>query len=133
MNQSPVSNDLINKGDKKWIIFPEGTRNKDPLNNLHPFHHGSFKAAVKANVPIVPVAIYGTQRIFKLKPQYKKYPIHIQYLKPLMPEEYKDMKTPEIAKMVEERIEQAISFDLRKKDHLEMAKIDKKYRFNKII
>ena len=42
------------------------------------------------------------------------------------------MSTLDIAKIVEYKIEQAISFDLRKKDHLEMAKIDKNYKFNKI-
>ena len=127
-----VSDDLINKGDKKWIIFPEGTRNKDPLNNFHPFHHGSFKAAVKAQAPIVPVAMYGTNRVLKLKPQYKKYPIHIQYLKPLMPEEYKDMTTQEIAAYVQNEVDKAVNYHLRLENHNEMVKMNKKYQFNKL-
>ena len=128
-----VEDDLKNHKEKNWIIYPEGTRNRDPMKNVKEFHHGTFRPAVKANVPIIPVATYGTFRVLKRKPAYKKYPVWIKFLDPIYPEDYKDMKTPEIAKMVEERIEQAISFDLRKKDHVEMAKIDKKYRFNKII
>ena len=126
-----VQEDLVNKGNKKWIIFPEGTRNKDPLHNLRPFHHGSFKAAVKANVPIVPVAMVGVGRILKFKPQFKKYPIHIKYLKPLMPEDYKDMTTQQIALYVQNEVDKALNYDLRLKNHRMMAKY-KKYRFNKI-
>ena len=128
-----VEDDLKNNRNKNWIIYPEGTRNRDPMKNVKEFHHGTFRPAVKANVPIIPVATYGTFRVLKRKPAYKKYPVFIKFLDPIYPEQYKDMKTQEIAKLCEERIEQAISFDLRKKDHLEMAKIDKKYRFNKII
>lgn len=127
-----VEDDLKNKKDKNWIIFPEGTRNHDPMANLKEFHHGTFRPAVKANVPIVPVAIYGTFRVLKRKPRYKKYPVFIKFLKPIYPEEYKDLKTPEIAKICQERIEQAISFDLKIKDHKEMPKITKKYKFNQI-
>lgn len=127
-----VENDFKTRADKSWIIFPEGTRNRDPMNNLLMFHHGTFRPAVKSNTPIVPVALYGTFRVLKRKPAYKKYPIFIKFLDPIYPEQYKDMSTLDIAKIVEYKIEQAVSFDLRKKDHLEMAKIDKNYRFNKI-
>ena len=47
-------------------IFPEGTRSKG--DNLGEFKAGSIKAAIKAGVPIVPVAIDGS---YKLLEQHK--------------------------------------------------------------
>lgn len=43
-------------------IFPEGTRNHS--DELLPFKQGSLKLAEKANVPIIPVAIKGTDELF---------------------------------------------------------------------
>ena len=117
---------------KNWIIFPEGTRNKDPLRLLKDFHHGTFRPAVKAEVPIVPVALYGTFRVLKRKPVYKQYPIHVKFLDPIYPEEYKDMTTQEIAAMCQDKIQQALSYELRSKDLAEMKKVDKNHKFNKI-
>ena len=47
------------------VIFPEGTRAKAPDFELGEFHHGSFKLATKAKVPIVPVTINGTYKLFE--------------------------------------------------------------------
>ena len=128
-----VEDDLKNKKDKNWIIYPEGTRNKDHLMNLKEFHHGTFRPAVKAQVPIVPVATYGTFRVLKKKPNYKKYPVFIKILEPIYPEQYKDMTTQEIAALCQSRIERVVDFELRKKDFEEMAKIKKEkgYLFNR--
>lgn len=127
-----VEEDLKKNNNKNWIIFPEGTRNRDQMKNLKEFHHGTFRPAVKAGIPIQPVAMYGTFRVLKRKPAYKKYPVFIKFLDPIYPEQYNGMSTQEIAKLCQDKIEQAVSFDLRKKDHLEMPKYAKKYRFNKI-
>ena len=129
-----VEEDLKTKGDKNWIIYPEGTRNKDVIRNLKMFHHGTFGPSVHANVPIVPVATYGTFRVLKGKPNFKKYPVFIKFLKPIYPEDYKDMSTQDIANMVASRIEREVDFNLRLKDHLEMKKIgNKHYRFNQVL
>jgi 1-acyl-sn-glycerol-3-phosphate acyltransferase len=43
---------------KSLAVFPEGTRTRD--GRLQEFKPGAFKIAMKAGVPIVPVAIRGT-------------------------------------------------------------------------
>lgn len=42
-------------------LFPEGTRSRD--GQLGPFKAGAFRLAIKARVPIVPVAITGTREV----------------------------------------------------------------------
>ena len=44
------------KEGRNYLIFAEGTRTKDP-NHVHEFKGGSFKSAMKAKCPIVPVAL----------------------------------------------------------------------------
>ncbi len=43
------------------LIFPEGGRSKD--GQLHEFKEGAAYIAIKAGVPIVPVALVGTQEV----------------------------------------------------------------------
>jgi 1-acyl-sn-glycerol-3-phosphate acyltransferase len=49
---------------KSLMVFPEGTRTPD--GRLQEFKQGAFKIAVRAGVPVVPVAIRGT---FELLPK----------------------------------------------------------------
>jgi 1-acyl-sn-glycerol-3-phosphate acyltransferase len=48
----------IKSEDKYFFIFPEGHRSRD--GNLLPFKRGGFALAMKAKLPILPVAIAGT-------------------------------------------------------------------------
>jgi len=43
------------------LIFPEGTRSE--TGEMRPFKNGAFKLAERANVPILPLAIYGTRQM----------------------------------------------------------------------
>jgi len=121
-----VENDFKEKKEHNWVIFPEGTRNKDYLHNLQEFKSGSFKPALLSNVPIVPVAIYGTYRVLKFKPHYKRYPVFFKILKPIMPDVYKDLSTNEVSMLCEKEIQKALTYDLRIKDKEEMLKYNKK-------
>ena len=117
--------DELAEGKKNWGIFVEGTRNKDYQKNLIPFHGGSFRPAVKSKSAILPIAIVGTNRVLKTHNIYKKYPVHIKILPPISYEEYKDYKTDEIAQICQDKIQRAISFDLRIKDHQYMLRNNK--------
>jgi 1-acyl-sn-glycerol-3-phosphate acyltransferase len=48
---------------KPLLVFPEGTRSEDGL--VRPFKNGGFYAAVRAGVPVVPVALEGTYRLMR--------------------------------------------------------------------
>lgn len=95
------------KGGRNFLIFPEGTRSKMG-NQLLDFKGGSFKSAQKAKCPIVPCALIDSFKPFDEK-SIKKVTVKLIYLPPLYYEEYKDMKTVEIAAEVKRRIEEAIA------------------------
>ena len=87
---------------------------------------------MKAGVPLVPVAIYGTFRVLRTHPDHKYYSLQISYLKPIMPEVYAAMTTQEVAIMVRKMIQREIMYHLRPMDHDYMYKKNKNYRFNAI-
>lgn len=53
------------KNNKKLVIFPEGTRNKNEDMSMGEVKHGAVMLAVKARVPIVPMFILQTPKIFR--------------------------------------------------------------------
>ncbi len=94
------------KSGRNYLIFPEGTRSK---NGNHPqeFKGGSFKAATKSKCPIVPVALVDSYKAFDTG-SIEKLTVQVHFLPPLYYEEYKDMKTTEIAGEVKKRVEETI-------------------------
>lgn len=44
-----------------FVIFPEGTRTKDPAGRVQPFKRGSLRLASDNNLPVLPVSIDGTR------------------------------------------------------------------------
>ena len=96
----------VKKG-KNFLIFAEGTRSQKG-NELLEFKGGSFKSAVKAKCPIVPCALIDAYKPFDEK-SVRPLTVKVVYLPPVMYEEYCNMKTPEIAKMVKSRIEAVIA------------------------
>lgn len=57
-----AANDLL-KNKKVLVIFPEGTRSKN--RKLAQAHAGLGMIALRAGVPVVPVAIYGSEHAWK--------------------------------------------------------------------
>ena len=91
---------------RNYIIFPEGTRSKNG-NQVGEFKGGSFKAATKAKCPIVPVALIDSFKPFDTG-STKPITVQVHFLQPLLYEEYKDMKTNDIAQEVKRRIVEVI-------------------------
>ena len=98
---------------RNYIIFAEGTRSKKG-NEIGEFKAGTFKSAMNAKCPIVPVALLDAFIPFD-KNTIKKTVVQVHFLEPIYYEEYKDMKSKEIAKMVEERIKTKIAQCEKKK------------------
>ncbi len=92
--------------DAHFLIFPEGTRSKNG-NVMGEFHGGSFRAALKAKCPIVPLCFIDC---FKPLDEKGSKPITVQlhYLKPIPYEEYQDLNTVDLAALVKGRIQECI-------------------------
>ncbi|MDA3953933.1 MAG: lysophospholipid acyltransferase family protein [Bacteroidales bacterium] len=95
---------VLRKGSS-ITIFPEGTRSK--TGYLGNFKEGAFKLAQAAEIPIVPVVIYGTgtkliypNGIFK-----GKHSVIVKILDEISYEEIKDKNTKELANKVKNLIE----------------------------
>lgn len=99
-----VTNEV--KKGRNYLIFAEGTRSKNG-NQLRDFKGGSFKSATKAKCPIVPVALLNAYKPFDTN-TIAPVTVQVHFLKPMYYEEYKDMKTTEIAAEVKSRIEKVI-------------------------
>ena len=99
----------VKKG-RNYLIFAEGTRSKNG-NRLGTFKGGSFKAASKARCPIVPVALIDSFKPFDTN-TIKPVTVQVHFMKPLLYEDYKEMKTTEIAALVEKRIQETINANI---------------------
>ena len=91
---------------RNYVIFPEGTRSKNG-NIMGEFHGGSFRCAVKAKCPIVPMAFIDSYKVLDQKGS-KPVSVQLHYLKPIPYEEYKDLKTVDLAALVKSRIAETI-------------------------
>ena len=101
----------VQKG-RNYLIFPEGTRSKNGTV-LGEFHGGSFRCAVKAKCPIVPIALLDSHRVLDEK---GSAPVKVQlhYLQPIPYEEFAGMKATEVAALVKQRIQEAIDVNCEK-------------------
>ena len=93
---------------RKYILFPEGGYKFNNRNKVCDFKAGSFKIALKSKAPIIPIALIDSYKVFN---SFHLGPIttQVHYLEPITYDEYKDMKTHEIAALVKKRIEEKIA------------------------
>lgn len=87
-------------------IFPEGTRSKGPVPGE--FKAGAFKFAEKAKVPVLPMTISGSYKLFEEKGTYQ--PCHIDItIHPVVHLEQMDKKQQkEAAEEIEKTIKSAL-------------------------
>ncbi|MEA4987408.1 MAG: lysophospholipid acyltransferase family protein [Anaerovorax sp.] len=83
-------------------IFPEGTRSKGP--NMGEFKRGSLRLATKPGVPVVPITISGTYKLFEEKGYATPAEVNV-YIHPMI--ETKDMDKKEASELAE-RVEKII-------------------------
>lgn len=91
---------------RNYVIFAEGTRSRDG-NNILEFKAGTFKSAVNAGCPIIPVALINSFCPFDI-PSIKREKVQVHYMEPINPDQYVGIKTREIAHLVHDRIQKKI-------------------------
>ena len=91
------------KNGKKYILFPEGRYDKKKGNELYEFKAGCFKIGLKSQVPIVPVVLINSDKPYNSW-KFGNIKTEVHYLEPILFEEYKNMKTSEIADLVKYKI-----------------------------
>ena len=102
---SNVTKDL--KSGDNYLVFPEGDYETE-YNKLSFFHSGCFKSPYRAKAPIIPIALKNSFRIYDKGLRTTK-PIEVHYLKPIYPDEYKNITTKELAELVRTRIQEKLS------------------------
>ena len=137
MNQLSQIKLLVNtiKSEKyaNVCIFAEGTRNKEPKNPCLEFHAGSIKMAYMANTPIIPITLYGTWRIFSAKHFLRKYPVYVNFGKPIYPSEYKNISSVELSDKLRHQIDQNVNrFRLLDKKEICAQRLTKKRKLYEI-
>lgn len=91
---------------QNYMIFPEGWYEEDPFV-VSEFRGGCFKSAIRSKTTILPVALIDSYRLFK-KDVNPPYNMQIHFLKPIPAEEYKGLRTVEIAELVRGRVQEAV-------------------------
>lgn len=87
---------------KNVVIFPEGTRTRDPNYKVGEFKGGSFKPAMDSKSDILPMIINNSYKPLYKKYKGTKYTINVKILPPLTYEEYKDYTSVELARKLED-------------------------------
>jgi 1-acyl-sn-glycerol-3-phosphate acyltransferase len=75
------------RGGQSFLIYPEGTRSPD--GRLQEFKKGAVVMAIKAGVPIVPIACSGAQRIMRKRSlEIHAGEILVEFLAPIDASQY---------------------------------------------
>ncbi len=88
------------KDGNLMLIFPEGTRNRDPENvPLLPLQEGAAMMALRANVPLIPIWVHGRYNPIR--------GIRVRVGKPVDLDDFRKEKKPDL-RAATERIEDAM-------------------------
>ena len=87
------------------VIFPEGGRTPD--GNLAPFMPGAFFLAIKAGVPVVPVALVGMYELLPMNTYHiKSRPLEMRVGEPIPTTEFTLRTMDQLATHVQAQVEQ---------------------------
>ena len=96
------------RNGKSLVVFPEGTRTRD--GRLQEFKPGTFKIALRAGVPIVPVTIRGT---FTLLPSTTLAPrpgrVEVILGEPIETRDYDEKHLPELIERTKDVIRRTLA------------------------
>lgn len=88
------------------VLFPEGTRSRD--GRLQPFKKGPFHLALRARVPLIPVAIRGSWQVMRPgSVRVKPGPVEVEFLPAVDPTEFLPEDTAGLAALLREKIRRA--------------------------
>jgi 1-acyl-sn-glycerol-3-phosphate acyltransferase len=111
--------------ETRWVIYPEGTRNKQLSQPMLPFKAGSFKHAMDTKTTILPMVAFGFHRPIDTHIHMKRYPVQVDFLPPITPAMYEGKTTQEVADMIQSQM-QIRSLPMIEKDKVLTAAIEKK-------
>jgi 1-acyl-sn-glycerol-3-phosphate acyltransferase len=100
------------KAGQSFLIYPEGTRSPD--GRLQEFKKGAVVMAIKAGVPIVPMACSGAHRVMRKK-SLIIYPgeIVVQFLEPVDASKYSFETRDDLNQKVHDALAAALPPDQR--------------------
>jgi 1-acyl-sn-glycerol-3-phosphate acyltransferase len=86
------------------VMFPEGTRRRKGLRKKHEarWHAGAARIALEADVPLLPAAISGTERIARFGP------FRVAYGPAIALDDLRGVELPQAAAAATERLREAI-------------------------
>lgn len=95
------------KEGRRYILFPEGGYTENQKNTLGEFKAGCFRISLRSQTPIVPVVLVDSYKVFN---SWQLAPVttQVHFLEPVYYDEYKNMKTNQIAVIVKQRIQQKL-------------------------
>ncbi len=89
------------------VFFPEGTFHPEP--GLHAFRAGAFAAAIKAGLPVVPLAIRGSRQILPARGRLpRRSGLELTVLEPIAPEHRDFRVSRTLAEAARQRILRAL-------------------------
>jgi 1-acyl-sn-glycerol-3-phosphate acyltransferase len=98
------------KDGMSFLIYPEGTRSPD--GRLLPFRRGAFVLAIKAGVPVVPVACSGAHRVLPKKSfRIRPGEVVVRFCPAINAAEYSLERRSELAERVHDAIAAALPAD----------------------
>ena len=96
---------ILQEGNHPMVIFPEGTRNRDPKRTLLPLKAGTAMLAIKMRLPIVPTWIKGVRKNW-YRWILRNAELKVKFGRPIDPSDYPDNRNGwrELTKVLESEL-----------------------------